>query len=330
MPLPKAIQRQADAAEAIAAQFANPSMVVDPNTGEPLTQTAPVAVQPVEQAPAPAPRDDFEQKYRSMQGKYDAEIPVLRQQAQTFERINTTLGAQLAQVSEELNRLRAAPAPQTPAAPVRAVNDKDVETFGSELIDLISRVSAAQMGSLESKLASHLTEIKQAVGRTNSEVGTVRKSQEQTDRALYEQRLTEVVPNWRAINANPDWLAWLNEFDAVLGGTRQAALSDAYAKFDSNRTVAFLHAYLALPRSRPATAARTPQEELARQQSPRASASQAQASPQSTAAETRFWTQREIGDFYTAVLQGKFKGNPGEKARIEAQIDEAVATGRVR
>lgn len=328
MPLPKAIQRQAEAAEALAAQFNTPQLVVDPDTGEPLVHTAPVAAQP-EPTPAPVQRDDFEQKYRSIQGKYDVEIPVLRQQAQTFERINTSLAEQLALVSADLNRLRATPAPQEPTAPVRAANDKDVETFGSELIDLITRVAAAQTFGLEQKLASHLAEIKQAVGRTNSEVGTVRQSQQQTDRALYEQRLTEQVPNWRAVNASPDWLAWLNEFDAVLGATRQAALSDAYTKFDSPRTVAFLKAYLDLPRSRPASAARTPQEELARQQSPRAS-SQVPSQPQSSASDTRFWTQKEVGDFYTAVLQGKYKANPAEKARVEAQIDEAVATGRVR
>lgn len=331
MPLPRAIQQAAAEADAIAERIANadPSqLVVNPETGEPLAAPATPAAN-AEPTPAPAPAvNEFEQKYRSIQGKYDAEVPILRNQAQTFERINANLSAQLAAAQEQLQVLRSQPAPAAPTAPV-AANAKDVETFGSDLIDLITRVSTAQAQSMESKLLGYLREINASIGQTKSEVGTVKANQQLTDRALYEQRLTEAVPNWREINATQEWLVWLGEYDAVLGTTRQEALTDAYTKYDSTRTVAFLNAYKEHTRSKEPARRLTPQEELARQASPRTTA-QAAPVPESSPSTVRGFTQKEIGDFYTAVLQGKWKHDPAGKAAMEKAIDEAVAAGRVR
>lgn len=332
MPLPRAIQQQADAADAIVERIANAdpsSLVVDPSTGEPLNAPATPAV--AEPPPAPAPTvNEFEHKYRSIQGKYDTEVPILRNQAATFERINGNLSAQLAAATEELQRLRSHSAPTAPTAPVAAANAKDVETFGSDLIDLITRVSSAQAHSIESKILGHLQQLNAAISQTKSEVGTVQAGQKLTDRALYEQRLTEAVADWRAINATPEWLTWLGEFDPVLGTTRQAALTDAFNKFDSARTVAFLNSYLATTRSKPQTRPLTPQEELARQTSPRTNTSQASMPADSSPSSIRSFTQKEIGDFYTAILQGKWKADPAGKAAMEKAIDEAVSAGRVR
>lgn len=338
MPLPKAIQRQAEQADQLVAQFAHadPSqLVVDPDTGLPLTPPqAPAPAQldaPPPVAPTP-PQEDFEQKYRSIKGKYDAEIPVLRSQAQTFERINNTLSAQVAALTEQVASLQRTPvvSPPVPAAPVRAVTDKDVETFGSDLIDLITRIAGVQAGAVTAEIAPHIEHLRSTMARTNSEVGSVKQNVQQTERALYEQRLTEAVPNWRAINTTPEFLSWLAEFDPVLGKTRQAAVSEAYDAYDAPRTVAFLSAYAAHQRSLAPTRPLTPQEELARQVSPRATQATSVAPVESAATSKRIWSQREISDFYTAAIQGKYKAAPAEKARIEQEIDLAVSEGRVR
>jgi hypothetical protein len=333
MSLPKAIQQQAAEADAIAERIAlaDPSqLVVNPETGEPLNAPATPAA-PAVTPPAPAPDvAAIEQKYRSIQGKYDAEVPILRNQAQTFERINATLSARLAAAEEELQRARSQPVPAVPTVPVVAANAKDVETFGSDLIDLITRVSAAQAETIRRDLLGAIQQVDRAVGQTKSEVGTVKASQQLTDRALYEQRLSEAIPNWREINAKQEWLVWLGEHDAVLGKTRQEALTEAYNAYDSGRTVAFLKTYLELERARTPAPRLTPQEELARQVSPRTNVNQTTQVPDSSTAQKRQFTQAEIGDFYKSVLQGKWKADPAGKAAMEKAIDEAVAEGRVR
>lgn len=336
MPLPKAIQRAAEQADQMALQFAeadDSQLVVDPNTGLPLGSSPPVAepTPPVQPA-APATTDDFEHKYRSIKGKYDAEVPVLRNQAQTFERINQSLSAQVANLTEQLaaaQRMQAT-APAVRSEPVVSATAKDVETFGSDLIDLITRVSGAQTESAKSEIIRHLNDLRGAMVRTQGEVGEVKQNTAKTERALYEQRLTEAVPNWREVNATQEWLAWLAEFDPVLGSTRQAAVSDAYEKFDAPRTVAFLEAYARTVAARDASRPRTPQEELASQVQPRSTSAPAPTVPNADPRSAKVWTQTEIADFYRACIQGKFKAAPAEKERIEAEINAAVAEGRVR
>ena len=73
MSLPKAIQRQAEHAEQLALQFAEANsdqLVVDPNTGDPIVHAASVEHTPPAPPVAPTPSEDFEQKYRSLKGKF--------------------------------------------------------------------------------------------------------------------------------------------------------------------------------------------------------------------------------------------------------------------
>jgi hypothetical protein len=316
MPLPKAIAQAAQDADHLIGELESGNLpLVDPETGVPIAP----AVEP-KPAPAAPQTDAFEQKFRSLQGKYDSEMPVLRGQVQTYERINQNLAAQVAQLTEQMTAIQTAKV-QTPAP--ASVTDKDVEQYGSELIDLIKRVSGADAHAVAQAMRGEMTNLANAVGR---DVVAVKQNQQQTDRVLYETRLSESVPNWRAINVDAGWLAWLNEYDPIIGGTRQAALTDAYNKFDDVRTVAFLNAYLAtVPRSTPAP---TPRDELARQIAPRAAQSNAPA-PTSDA-NGRIWTQQEIGDFYRDLLQGKYKHSTAKADQLKQEIDEAVASGRVR
>jgi len=321
MPLPKAIAQAAQDADQLIGELesGNPPLV-DPETGVPIA----TAVEP-RQEPAPAaPQqpDALEQKYRSLQGKYDAEMPVLRGQVQTYERINQNLAAQVAQLTEQMTQMQQAKPVQIPAA--QAVTDKDVETYGSDLIELIKRVSGADAQAVAQAMKGEISSLARTVA---SDVVAVKQNLQQTDRVLYDQRLTEAVPNWREINVDQGWLSWLNEYDPLLGTTRQTALTDAYNKFDDVRTIAFLKAYIAtVPRSQ--DPAPTPRDELARQVSPRAAQSN---QPAPTADQGgRIWHQQEIGDFYRDLLQGKYKHSPARAEALKKEIDEAVASGRVR
>lgn len=323
MPLPKAIAQAAqDADQFISQNELGQAPLVDPETGVPIAAATEPRQTP--QAPAaPVNQENFEQKFRSLQGKYDAEMPVLRGQVSTYERINQNLSAQVAQLAEQVSNLSRQPAPAAVPA-TAAVTDKDVEQYGSELIELIKRVSGADAQAVASHLKGEINSLANAVSR---DVVSVKQNLQQTDRVLYEQRLDAAVPNWRAINVDQGWLTWLNEYDAILGSVRQAALTDAYNKFDDVRTIAFLNAYLALTRSQPA--ATTPRDELARQVAPRTASSNAPA-PQDNSNTGRIWTQQEIGTFYRELLQGKYKHSVPEADRIKKEIDEAVASGRVK
>ncbi len=326
MPLPKAIQQaaaDADAQVAALMELESQPLVVDPATGEP---NPPAGAQPAAlPAPAAPATDEFEQKYKTLQGKYDAEVPVLRAQVSNYERINQTLSAQVATLSEQVQSLSQAVAQKAEPVPQELVTSRDVEQYGSDLIDLINRVADARTAAA---VAAVRDEVRQATSAVSQDVAGVKRNQQQTDRALYEQRLTEAVPDWRAINVDPAWLQWLSQFDPILGATRQDALNIAYRNFDAPRTVAFLQTFLAT--HTPQTAALTPQEELARQVTPSTTSSPAVTTPPADTRSAKVWTQEEIGVVYKEVLQGKWKHNPEGKAALLKEIDQAVAEGRVR
>lgn len=323
MPLPRKVREQAEAADAAVAELnrlETPTQpLVDPTTGAPLVQGQP----PVVDTPPVKPTEDWENKYRSLQGKYDSEVPLMRSQLQNYERMNAQLSGQLANLSDQVRLMQERPAPvATPV--VQDVTDTDVSQFGPELIDLIRRVSGSQIAS---QIANVRSDVDSAIAPVRGTVQAVASDQRVLRRQSYDDGLTASVPDWREINRRQDWLTWLGQFDPMLGTTRQAAVSAAYDAYDVPRTVAFLKQYLA--EQAPGTQI-DPQEELRRQASPRSTPGNVANPPATTPASKRVWTQNEIAEAYTRQIQGRSRLAPDAWAELEAEITQAVAEGRVR
>lgn len=318
MGVPRKIREAAEAADAAIAEITrleSQPLVVDPVTGQP-----PAA--PVE--PTPAPTEDFAQKYRTLQGKYDSEVPLLRSQLQNYERVNQQLSSQLASLSDQVRILQSQPAAPAPAGTVGGVTDADVAQYGPELIDLVRRIAAETSTATGQSLKDVIA---REVGAVRADVTHVQVDQQVTARKSYEDGLTVAVPNWREINATREFLEWLGEYDPLLGSTRQQAVTAAYNSYDVPRTVAFLQRYLAL--QVPQAPALTPQEELARQVSPRGTGAP---TPVDTTVQQpgRIWTQQEIAEAYTAQIQGRNRLPQAQWEKLEAEISLAAAEGRVR
>ncbi|NBS69797.1 hypothetical protein EBT31_12930, partial [bacterium] len=136
MALPRAVQQQVDDADALVAQM-NGNQPVNPDTGEPIIaepQPAPEPQpQPISQEPEPkpaVPEETWEQRYHSLKGKFDAEVP--RLYAQVRE-----MNDQIKQLVAE-NAIAKAQMPQPTPAPAKTlITEQDKEAFGSDLIDLI-------------------------------------------------------------------------------------------------------------------------------------------------------------------------------------------------
>jgi hypothetical protein len=333
--LPQAIQRAVDDAATLQAQVYGPQPDAPAETPAPETPEPTPAPAPVEPAPPPTPTDNWEQKYRSLQGKYDAEAPHLRRQAEAVQLQNQQLMEQLQSMQQKIAELqKAPPTPQEPPRPV--VSDKDVENFGSDLIDLIQRAShaAAQRAAhdVRSDVANMLAELRGEIGKTQSTVGQVMQTQQKSERERYDDALTAAVPNWREIDATPEFRQWLSEYDPLLRTTRQNGVNAAYAAFDVPGTVAYIHAFQATQGSA-APAAPVVDErrrELERQVAPTSTAAPAPTPSSSPNTSSTIWTQAEIQNFYTDVVKGKFRNRDAEKARIENEIATAAAEGRVR
>lgn len=331
MALPRNVQAQVDAADALLAA-ANPApenvsaapaledlaklQAPNPELSPPVP-TTPAASAPAETAPTPPPpaqHDVWEQKYKTLQGLFNKEVPALQQQVRELAQT----GQQNAQQLEALRQAQQAPAePKKPE-----VDSRDVESFGSDLVDMVQRVTQKQLWDVTQKLDAVVATLDQRFKQIEHEVQGTTQSVAITAEESFFNRLTKQVPNWEAINASDAFLAWLGVEDPVYGAPRQTGLDAAQRSLNADRAAAVFRAFEATQ-----TATPTPKPNaLDKQVSPRAVAT-----PEPTAqTEAPMLTQKQITDFYGDVSRGKYRGRDVEAQRIEQVINQAIAEGRVR
>lgn len=326
--LPRQVQDAADEAERLEKSLQPPEG--DAETPAPDAPTQVEATQTPEPAPTPPkvteiPRPDeasWQQRYQTLQGMYNAEVPRMSQQIRDLN----------GQLQETLARLNAPKEiPKTPATPApRQGTDKDVEVFGGDLIDLIKRQAADIVQVERDKMQVDMQQLQGENAELKKQLGTVVERQGQGSRIAYIKDLAQQVPDWEALNVAPEFLSWLAESDPLSGLTRQTYLNHAWETLDAGRTANLFNAWKqANGVSPPSQPKPTPQQELARQVAPGTSKSSAPPNPEN--ASERIWTRAQIEKFYTDVTKGLYTGKKqDEAARIEAEIDAAVATGRIR
>ena len=354
--LPKAVRAQVEKSNALAKQYYEslnqpPSGDTPPAGEPPATPPAasgePPATPPAGEPPAtpPAatpPQEGWEQKYKVLQGKYNAEVPRLQKRVQdqdeqlrSFQSQLTATQNLLASFSAQRESAPAQSQPATPPAPAKLVKDEEVKEFGADLIDVMRRVVREEQASLLPEIDRRVAPVAQRVdqvAQVTHQVGArVARSDQQTVLALLDQS----VPNWREVNEDPGFLEWLAQVDPYAGRERGDLLQQAYKAHDGPRVVAFFNGYLKEhaavtppPAPKPAAAAPAPQRTLEQLVAP--------GTPKTGAASTqdgsgkRVWSRQEIGQFYADVQAGRFKGTAEQKKQIEADIFAAQRENRIR
>ena len=360
--LPKAVRAQVDRANQLATEYTQSlkqPQAGDPPAGDPpageLPATPPLAsgeppatppsATPPATPPASLPQEGWEQKYRVLQGKYNAEVPRLQNQVreqhgqlQSFQSQLTATQNLLASLSAQRETAPAAqPSTATPAATTKLVKDEEVREFGADLIDVMRRVvreeNAGQMAAVDQRIAPVAQRVDQ-VAQATQHVG---QRVAQSDQQSVLTTLASAVPNWQELNEDPGFLEWLDQIDPFAGVQRGALLKQAYKAHDGSRVVAFFSGYLKEHAAVTPPAASNPPA-AAPAAAPQRSLEQfvAPGTPKTGAASTqdgsgkRVWTRAEIGQFYSDVQAGRFKGTKEQRKQIEADIFAAQREGRIR
>jgi len=301
--LPGAVQRQLDAATAIEAQMAaqseqaaQPAQSVQALLQSPPPEDAKPQEKPAAAPSSAPPKDDFEHKYRVLQGMYEADVT----------RVKARLAEQGREHQELKDRLAAMEAARSEAP---QANEQDLEKFGADLIGMVQRYTEQSVGSLMARVSA----LEQRVGAVDEKAtGTAAKG--------FLKELADAVPNFLEINEDPRWLQWLGQVDPMFGEPRQAALDRAHAARDAARVAVFFKNFLAtLP------AAPDPGPGLAEQIAPETAGNPA---PRREQAKPTI-TQQAIAAFYDDVAKRRYVGRETEMNALETQINLAIAEGRV-
>jgi hypothetical protein len=335
MALPEQIRKQSEAVQELYKQMTdepegikpegtspadeNPAPVADAGAGEPVQPQA------VEQPPADEkpPEETVLQKYKTLQGMYNAEVPRLHQQNREKEQRLQQLEQLLA--SMQSTQAQAKPTQQ---APEKLVSEKDVEEYG-ESLDVMRKVSREEISPVLQRLTAIEGYLQQMQTSVVPQVQQVAHRQAVSAEQAFWAGLTDAVSNWREINDQPDFQSWLLEADPLTGITRQTYLEDAQRALDAGRVANFFRAWL--ERTGQATVAQSTgrasaSSELERQVAP--GRSKSGGSP--TKSKGQMYTPEDIQKFFNEVRQGKYKGREADRDRIERDIFAAQRENRIQ
>jgi len=318
MALPKQVEQQLKEIEALEKQLLGETspepteMAPDPEPQaepqDPTTEAIP-ETKPAENKTAEVKEETWQQKYKTLQGMYDAEVPRLHAQVKELQNYVGQLRQQMDAKPDP------APTQSTPAPRESLVTDDEVEAFGKDLIDVqrkVAREVSMEFRAELDALKAENSELRKQMQQTGNQVGEV----------SFEQRLYHTVPDWSALNNDPKWIAWLDEFDPMLRAPRRAAAQGAYNANDVE-AVAYYVKMFKDANSTPQNDAR--QAELERQVQPTRNAS-AQ-TPVSQKGKT--YTTRDVEKMFLKLKDLNIAHKYDDAKKLEAEIDAAYMEGRV-
>lgn len=224
MELPTAVKKKMDEAKA-GMETSRP----ESPTPQPQEVSQPPADQTEPQAPVSAPPEkvatrlqpkaesggeDWEHKYKVLQGMHKKETAELREK--------------LAELEAKVSQLSVTP---TANGPINltdyGITPEQIEEYGEEYWETQVRiqenvVKAASQGS--SAQSEELDQLK-------------RKVEEQALERFY-QRLDQKVPDWREVDRSAEWNDFLGQTDPASGLTNEDLLADAFEQYDADRVAA--------------------------------------------------------------------------------------------
>ncbi len=305
--LPRKVRAQAAAAEAAIEGTTEEKAVEAEVVAEPAESPAPeVAVEAVsETQPEQAASEEedheakWEERYKALQGKYNAEVPRLHQELKDLkEQVHNP--SQTEPLYREIEQLKSQLQPSQ-AAPQSAHIDKIREDYGDELANAFA--------------ASH-SENDQLRQQINDLIGRTNQIQTNTTLGTLSNMLAEQGINFEQANNDPLFLDWLSEVDSFAGVPRQQMLSQAYETGDLTRAAQFFVAYQGNQNStRIEPKPKPSMEEHVKVQS--------QAAPkENVPVEPVPWTQGQIQEFYRNKTAGMYSAEEAE--RLENQLFSAL------
>jgi len=332
MALPKQVQQQLDEVEELEKQLeaqgeeveAKPEVKKKKTSKKAKAEDTEVEVtddEPIEEPVAveATPANDsveevsesFKQKYATLRGKYDAEVPRLHQQVKE-------LTDQMNAIRYEAEAAKKAEA-EKPKEKVSYVTDADREEYGDDLIDFQRRVAKEASQEYEDRFeqqARVIEQLQQQISNTGSQVGEVG----------FTQKLNALVPGFDQLDNDERWVAWLNEYDPMTRGPRR---DQAQAAFNAGDAEAVAH-YVGLFREsvEPVANGKSDRDtELEKQVTPSRSASTV---TKSSGKDSKVYSEKELNNAWTKIRTLNTQGKYDDAEKLEAELTAAYMEGRVK
>ncbi len=240
---------------------------------------------------------DWEQKYRTLKGMYDKEIP--------------NYVAEVRQLKQEIKNLQYRKEEPTPV-PTKAQEDLDpsaYEDYGEDMMKLVRQIQV---------MKGHLDEVKQENQMLKQGVDKVNTSYQQVDYNSFLDRVKQAVPQFDEQDTDPEFLHWVDKMGidlASIGKNR-----------DVNRAIEVYKAYSNF------SGKYQPKQEPASEPPPKKDVRNQVAPPKSRPTPVnekgpKMWQRGEIEQAYKDIQAGKYSQE--EAYKLKQQIFNAQREGRI-
>jgi hypothetical protein len=189
--------------------------------------------------------------------------------------------------------------------------------------------SLSEYGEEFATLAKQVNNLSDENERLRGQVGTVQETQGKT---VYDGYINNVAAalkgkgrDFGQLNADPDFLTWLQDAHPFTGKPRHAALQEAERAMDVERTMRIFEDYLgSAPQPKPQPKPK-PQPNVQPN-----STSVSDTNPPMPSTQGKIWTRGEISKLFKDKANGFFKGREADFQALQADVFAAQTQGRVR
>jgi hypothetical protein len=332
MSIPKQVQKQSEEVQAlykelngepenVQAEAEAPEVPVEETAqaeSDSVEKEAPKSEAEEQGKPDTQEKESWEQKYKTLQGMYNADVPRLNA-------ANRDMQNRIAQLEQLLSTMSEQPAPQQQSVSSEPlITDDDVKEYGDS-IDVMRRAAREEVNAANGRIAQLEAMVQQMQGVV-PQVQQVQAAQKASSEQAFWNQLSSAVPTWQETNDNPDFQTWLLAVDPLTGISRQTYLEDAQRNLDVQRVANFFSSWeqengmaSTAQEKRP-----SPNSQLEKQVSPGRGRSGRPA-----VQEGQKYSPSDITAFFDAVRKGRYKGREEERGRIERDIFAAQAEGRI-
>ena len=327
MALPKQVQAQADAVAAFEKQVADANKPADePKPTDPApTDPNPNEVKNADPVPVDTPKPveedaaQWKQRYLSLQGQFNSQVPALQQQVKSLTE----------SVEQLTTKLQEKTVTQQSSEPTELVTTKDVEAFGEDLVDLARRIAKEEFGKRETKYIKQIEALETQLSEAKGQVGEVAQTQAKTATEMFFDALTRAMPTWEQVQVSSECQAWLGTRIPGSTATWNDALQHAAQRRDVSAVLEVFGVFFEKhPALNPTTKADAQQpnakSELQRQVAPGKSSATA-ATPQNK----RTYSSAEYTAESNRIMRLMQQGKNDDAVRLQSELDAALAENRV-
>ena len=190
--------------------------------------------------------EDWEHKYKVLEGKYRTEVPALTTEvkelkAELSKQRDIITSLQDVTEAQKLANANLRQGSTGSKAEFKKLNPEDFEGYGQEIVDLVN--FSNQLAERNAELESTPNQAGGMDDSLSQRVERIELTQQQKNERDFNRTLDAKIPGWRGLNRDKAFMEWLQYPDGMSGIQRLELIRNAASHFDVDRTIKIFTAY---------------------------------------------------------------------------------------